>query len=156
MTDLSIIEDDDASYLSIDQILMEEQKLTCQSRYNFLDLDFRRAKEGIVDLWSVVVSCEMSHVTMKYSDLNVGKKIELPLWLASQLGEFVLHDIPKQYRTKFQDILASDPEVVNLHREGPKYYGMGLRVSNLTHKYDSYYMNKNIVIACDKSLGLCW
>ena len=46
MTDLSIIEDDDASYLSIDQILMEEQKLTCQSRYNFLDLDFRRAKEG--------------------------------------------------------------------------------------------------------------
>ena len=129
MTDLSIIEDDDASYLSIDQILMEEQKLTCQSRYNFLDLDFRRAKEGIVDLWSVVVSCHMSHVTMKYSDLNVGKKIELPLWLASQLGEFVLHDIPKQYRTKFQDILASDPEVVNLHREGPKYYGMGLRVS---------------------------
>ena len=48
MTDLSIIEDDDASYLSIDQILMEEQKLTCQSRYNFLDLDFRRAKEGIL------------------------------------------------------------------------------------------------------------
>ena len=46
MTDLSIIEDDDASYLSIDQILMEEQKLTCQSRYNFLDLDFGRAKEG--------------------------------------------------------------------------------------------------------------
>ena len=50
MTDLSIIEDDDASYLSIDQILMEEQKLTCQSRYNFLDLDFRRAKEGTLNL----------------------------------------------------------------------------------------------------------
>ena len=70
--------------------------------------------------------------------MNVGKKIELPLWLASQLGEFVLHDIPKQYRTKFQDILASDPEVVNLHREGPKYYGMGLRVSliKISMKHD--------------------
>jgi len=36
--------------LSIDQILMEEQKLTCQSRYNFLDLDFRRAKEGTLKI----------------------------------------------------------------------------------------------------------
>jgi len=127
MTDLSIIEDDDASYLSIDQILMEEQKLTCQSRYNFLDLDFRRAKE----------------------DLNVGKKIELPLWLASQLGEFVLHDIPKQYRTKFQDILASDPEVVNLHREGPKYYGMGLRLA--TNRLD-FADNEDIIKLCNTLL----
>ena len=133
MTDLSIIEDDDASYLSIDQILMEEQKLTCQSRYNFLDLDFRRAKEG-----KDKGVMENGPSLMWYLDLNVGKKIELPLWLASQLGEFVLHDIPKQYRTKFQDILASDPEVVNLHREGPKYYGMGLRVSliKISMKHD--------------------
>ena len=77
----------------------------------------------------LITSLRKLWIIPRYSDLNVGKKIELPLWLASQLGEFVLHDIPKQYRTKFQDILASDPEVVNLHREGPKYYGMGLRVS---------------------------
>ena len=63
MTDLSIIEDDDASYLSIDQILMEEQKLTCQSRYNFLDLDFRRAKEGKIILSSIY---RYSYVTCNF------------------------------------------------------------------------------------------
>ena len=46
MTDLSIVDDIDASYLDIDTILMEEQKLTCQARLDLIDLDFRRQKEG--------------------------------------------------------------------------------------------------------------
>ena len=88
--------------------------------------------------------------------MNVGKKIELPLWLASQLGEFVLHDIPKQYRTKFQDILASDPEVVNLHREGPKYYGMGLRVSliKISMKHDKAEFREILKMKILNFLGL--
>ena len=68
------------------------------------------------------------------SDVQKGKKIELPIWLAEQLGEFFMHDIPKQYRTKFQNILSADPEVVNLHKEGPKYYSMGLKASFSTFK----------------------
>ena len=46
-----------------------------------------------------------------------------------------MHDIPKQYRTKFQNILAADPEVVNLHKEGPKYYSMGIKVYSFFKKY---------------------
>merc|ERR1739838_407552 len=111
MTDLSTVDDPMASYLDIDSILMEEQKITCQAKQNMIDLDFKRQKE----------------------DVQKGKKIELPIWLAEQLGEFFMHDIPKQYRTKFQNILSADPEVVNLHKEGPKYYSMGLKMMN--HKF---------------------
>ena len=34
----------------------------------------------------------------------------------------------KQYRTRFQNILNADSEVVNLHKEGPRYYALGLQV----------------------------
>merc|ERR1711935_61788 len=83
MTDLSTVNDPMASYLDIDSILMEEQKITCQGKQNMIDLDFKRQKE----------------------DVQKGKKIELPIWLAEQLGEFFMRDIPRQYRTKFQNIL---------------------------------------------------
>ena len=44
------------------------------------------------------------------------------------MNEFVRHEIPKQYRTRFQNILNADSEVVNLHKEGPRYYALGLQV----------------------------
>ena len=47
MTDLSTVDDAMASYLDIDSILMEEQKIVCQAKQNMNDLDFRRQKEGI-------------------------------------------------------------------------------------------------------------
>ena len=46
MTDLSTVNDPMASYLDIDSILMEEQKITCQGKQNMIDLDFKRQKEG--------------------------------------------------------------------------------------------------------------
>ena len=49
MTDLGIVDDEDASYLDIDHILMEEQKLSCQAKLDLIDLDFRRQKEGNVN-----------------------------------------------------------------------------------------------------------
>ena len=64
-----------------------------------------------------------------FLELSEGKKIDLPMWLAMRMNEFVKHEIPKQYRTRFQNILNADPEVVNLHKMGPKYYGMGLQVN---------------------------
>ena len=61
-------------------------------------------------------------------DLNEDKKVELPIWMAMRLNEFFRHEIPRQYNTHFQGILNADPEVVNLHKEGPKYFAMGLQV----------------------------
>ena len=127
MTDLSTVDDAMASYLDIDSILMEEQKIVCQAKQNMNDLDFRRQKEGKF-LKNILKDASKFDFYVQNLDVQKGKKIELPIWLAEQLGEFFMHDIPKQYRTKFQNILAADPEVVNLHKEGPKYYSMGIKV----------------------------
>merc|ERR1712142_109553 len=108
MTDLGIVDDMDASYLDIDDILMTEEKISCLAKYELLDVDFRRSRE----------------------EISEGKKVDLPVWLALRMNEFVRHEIPKPYRTRFQNILIADPEVVNLHREGPKYYGLGLQLGN--------------------------
>ena len=62
------------------------------------------------------------------SDISASKTIDLPVWLALRMNEFVRHEIPKQYRTRFQNILNADSEVVNLHKEGPRYYALGLQV----------------------------
>ena len=61
-------------------------------------------------------------------DFHENKKVELPIWMAMRLNEFFRHEIPRQYNTHFQGILNADPEVVNLHKEGPKYFAMGLQV----------------------------
>lgn len=62
------------------------------------------------------------------TDISASKAIDLPVWLALRMNEFVRHEIPKQYRTRFQNILNADSEVVNLHKEGPRYYALGLQV----------------------------
>ena len=46
MTDLSIVDDEDASYLDIDDILMTEDKIGCRAKYDLLQVDFRRTQEG--------------------------------------------------------------------------------------------------------------
>jgi hypothetical protein len=46
MTDLNIVDDVDASYLDIDDILMSEEKICCLAKYDLLNLDFRRHQEG--------------------------------------------------------------------------------------------------------------
>ena len=46
MTDLGIVDDMDASYLDIDDILMTEEKISCLAKYELLDVDFRRSREG--------------------------------------------------------------------------------------------------------------
>merc|ERR1711937_40073 len=108
MTDLSIVDDEDASYLDIDDILMTEDKIGCKAKYDLLQVDFRRTQE----------------------DVSASKTIDLPVWLALRMNEFVRHEIPKQYRTRFQNILNADSEVVNLHKEGPRYYALGLQLAN--------------------------
>ena len=46
MTDLSIVDDKFASYLDIDDILMTEEKISCQAKYDLLNIDFRRSQDG--------------------------------------------------------------------------------------------------------------
>ncbi|CAG5082834.1 Oidioi.mRNA.OKI2018_I69.PAR.g10217.t1.cds [Oikopleura dioica] len=127
MSDLGIVDDQSASYLDIDDILMTENKISCRARYDLVDLELRRTAE----------------------DFHEGKKVDLPIWMAMRLNEFFRHEIPKQYNTHFQGILNADPEVVNLHKEGPKYFAMGLQ---LTSENFDFADDEDIINMCQTLL----
>ena len=55
--------------------------------------------------------------------------MELPLWLAKGLYEkkrrVVSMELPKVYREGWRTVFNADPTVVDLHKMGPYYYGLG-------------------------------
>ena len=61
-------------------------------------------------------------------------KMEMPLWLAKGLYErkrrVLSVELPKVYREGWRTVFSADPTVVDLHKMGPYYYGLG---SQLLH-----------------------
>ncbi|KAI7812137.1 DNA replication complex GINS protein PSF3 [Triplophysa rosa] len=58
-----------------------------------------------------------------------GSKMEMPLWLAKGLYEkkrrVLSVELPKVYRGGWRTVFGADPTVVDLHKMGPYYYGLG-------------------------------
>lgn len=58
-----------------------------------------------------------------------GTKMELPLWLSKGLYErkrrVLSVELPKVYREGWRTVFNADPNVVDLHKMGPYYYGLG-------------------------------
>lgn len=58
-----------------------------------------------------------------------GTKMELPLWLSKGLYEkkrrVLSVELPKVYREGWRTVFNADPKVVDLHKMGPYYYGLG-------------------------------
>lgn len=55
--------------------------------------------------------------------------MELPLWLSKGLYErnrkVLSIELPKVYRDGWRTVFNADPNVVDLHKMGPYYYGLG-------------------------------
>lgn len=55
--------------------------------------------------------------------------MEMPLWLAKGLYErkrrVLSVELPKVYREGWRTVFGADPIVVDLHKMGPYYYGLG-------------------------------
>lgn len=55
--------------------------------------------------------------------------MELPLWLTKGLYErkrrVLSVELPKVYREGWRTVFNADPNVVDLHKMGPYYYGLG-------------------------------
>lgn len=55
--------------------------------------------------------------------------MELPLWVAKGLYDqkrrVVAVELPKVYREGWRTVFGADPNVVDLHKMGPYYYGLG-------------------------------
>ncbi|KAL4623494.1 DNA replication complex GINS protein PSF3 [Arapaima gigas] len=103
------------NFLSLDDILLSQERLPCQTETCFLRLGF----------------VEKSSET---PDIAEGTKMELPLWLAKGLYErkrrVLSVELPKVYRDGWRTVFGADPNVVDLHKMGPYYYGLG---SQLLH-----------------------
>lgn len=58
-----------------------------------------------------------------------GTKMELPLWLSKGLYDrkrrVLSVELPKMYREGWRTVFNADPKVVDLHKMGPYYYGLG-------------------------------
>lgn len=64
--------------------------------------------------------------------MSKGTKMELPLWLSKGLYErnrkVLSIELPKVYREGWRTVFNADPNVVDLHKMGPYYYGLGSQI----------------------------
>jgi len=65
--------------------------------------------------------------------LNKGTKLELPLWLAKSLKarNRAQLNMPPNFSDKKRQIVAADPDAVNLHNYGPHFYESGRHIMKL-------------------------
>ncbi|XP_008309648.1 DNA replication complex GINS protein PSF3 [Cynoglossus semilaevis] len=106
------------NFLSLDDILLTHERLPVRTECTFPRL-------GFLDKSS------------DSQDITEGTKMELPLWLSKGLYErkrrVLSVEMPKVYREGWRTVFTADPNVVDLHKMGPYYYGLG---SQLLH-FDS-------------------
>ncbi|KAJ8673458.1 hypothetical protein QAD02_004720 [Eretmocerus hayati] len=106
------------AYFSITDILVTEERISCELRERLPSLGFLSASS-------------------KGPDLDPGAKLELPLWLAealhrgSQQGQLIACETPKTYRDNYREILHADAPAVELSKWGLHYYELGLRIPKL-------------------------
>ncbi|KAE8609224.1 hypothetical protein XENTR_v10011749 [Xenopus tropicalis] len=103
------------NFLSIEDLLMSQEKLPCRVESGFPRLGFLE-KGGDSD------------------SIPEGSKMELPLWLAKGLYDnkrrVLSVELPKIYREGWRTVFSADANVVDLHKMGPHYYGFGSQLLN--------------------------
>ncbi|XP_078042043.1 DNA replication complex GINS protein PSF3 isoform X2 [Augochlora pura] len=94
-------------YFAINDILSSEERITCKIEVELPGL-------GFLDNSSTL------------TNLNVGSKVEFPLWLAEALKNLqnpaVSIDIPKIFKEGYREILEADAEVIVLNKWNPYFY----------------------------------
>ena len=69
--------------------------------------------------------------------LQPGTKLELPFWLARSLCSRRRHivsvELPRTYREGYRQVFKADPNVVDLHKLGPYFYGFGSHLLSFQH-----------------------
>ncbi|XP_035646751.1 DNA replication complex GINS protein PSF3 [Oncorhynchus keta] len=106
------------NFLSLDDILLSHERLPSRTECTFPGLGFLEKSSDS-------------------RDIQEGTKMEMPLFLAKGLYErkrrVVSVELPKVYKEGWRTVFNADPTVVDLHKMGPYYYGLG---SQLLH-FDS-------------------
>ncbi|KAM9956868.1 hypothetical protein ACTFIR_003603 [Dictyostelium discoideum] len=100
------------SYFDINDILAEEQKITCNFFYDAYNLG--QLEEGSRD-----------------PDMKKGSKVDLPYWMALALAKsnFVSVIMPPEYQDEYKNKLIADPNVISM-RLFPYYDKIGVQLSD--------------------------
>ncbi|KAN0027931.1 hypothetical protein ACTFIV_009757 [Dictyostelium citrinum] len=100
------------SYFDINDILAEEQKITCNFFYDAYNLG--QLEEGSRD-----------------PDMKKGSKVDLPYWMALALAKsnFVSVIMPTEYQDEYKNQLIADPNVISM-RLFPYYDKIGVQLSD--------------------------
>ncbi|XP_061775896.1 DNA replication complex GINS protein PSF3 [Nerophis ophidion] len=97
-------------FFSLDDILLSHERLPICTQVTFPRLGFLEKSSDS-------------------SDIPEGTKMEFPLWLSKGLYEqnkgMLSVELPKVYREGWRTVFNADPTVVDLHKLGPYYYGLG-------------------------------
>ncbi|XP_030313716.1 DNA replication complex GINS protein PSF3 [Calypte anna] len=105
------------SFLSLDDILMSQEKLPCRAESALPRLAFALGQGS---------GCGDS--------IPEGSKLEIPLWLAKGLHDskrrIISVELPKIYKEAWRTVFSADASVVDLHKMGPYYYGFGSQLLN--------------------------
>ena len=83
--------------------------------------------------------------------LNKGTKLELPLWMAKSLKarNRAQLNMPPNFSDKKRQIVAADPDAVNLHNYGPHFYESGKFFSSFKLHMSGYALE---ILICGCSL----
>ncbi|XP_003383803.1 PREDICTED: DNA replication complex GINS protein PSF3-like [Amphimedon queenslandica] len=93
--------------------------------------DFISSKERIPSMVEENISFQrLGHICphTREAHLLSKTKLDLPLWLAKSLNrkEMISITFPKAYKESMRTALSADPTVIDLHRNGPYFYSVGL------------------------------
>ena len=100
-------------YFEVNDILISQEKISCTFETQVKDL-------GFLDHGS-----DNEHI-------EPATKMELPFWLAKELcarqRRIISVEIPKVYRETYRQIFEADATAVDLHRLGPYFYSIGIKL----------------------------
>ena len=119
------------NYMSVDDILMSSEKIPSVFLVPVKNLGFLDASSP-------------------KSDIDVGTKMDLPLWLALSLGsqrkKFISYDYTKPYKSSYREILKADAGVVDLHKLNPYFYAFGQQLLTLNHA-EAILVSQTLILA---------
>ncbi|XP_053127427.1 DNA replication complex GINS protein PSF3 [Hemicordylus capensis] len=106
------------NFLSLADILMSQERLPC------------RAETSLPRLAAVLGKAAPE----PGAAVPEGSRLEIPLWLAKGLYEnkrrIISVELPKIYKESWRTVFNADANVVDLHKLGPYYYGLGSQLLN--------------------------
>lgn len=121
------------SYLDIDQILYEEERVPCVLQVDAYQMGFLDSSISNTNTNNNTDNNNNDNNNI-FEDLPENTRIELPLWLVLALNNFVQIDLPKHYNKKMRDEILAGADNINLKEFSNYFFEVG---TNLAFKLDS-------------------